>query len=78
MFGPSLKPYLVMKRKLLSALIIVAGLSFTACQDETMDELIQDTELNETTESSEGGSTGSGGTNDPGNGDGGVGGGSGG
>lgn len=58
MFGPSLKPYLVMKRKLLTALIIVAGLSFTACADETMDELIQDTELNEANTASDGGSNG--------------------
>lgn len=60
MFDPSLKPYLVMKRKLLTALIIIAGVSFTACQDETMDELIQDTELNEANTAADNGS-GSGG-----------------
>lgn len=36
-----------MKRKILTLLVIVAGLSLTACQeDPVMDELIQDTELN--------------------------------
>lgn len=35
-----------MKRKILTALVIAAGLSLTACQeDPAMDELIQDTEL---------------------------------
>ena len=38
-----------MKRKLLTALVITGGLFLTACQeDPTMDELIQDTELNDT------------------------------
>lgn len=60
-----------MKRKVFTVLVIIAGLSFTACQDETMDELIQDTELNQTMdgEVNEGGGTGSGGSGDPGNGD---------
>lgn len=36
-----------MKRKLLTLLIVIGGLTMTACQeDATMDELIKDTELN--------------------------------
>ncbi|WP_424963970.1 hypothetical protein [Ekhidna sp.] len=36
-----------MKRKLFTALAIVAALSFTACsEDAAMEELIEDTELN--------------------------------
>lgn len=38
-----------MKRKLLTLLIVIGGLTLGACQeDATMDELIQDTELNTT------------------------------
>ncbi|MEQ8626158.1 hypothetical protein [Ekhidna sp.] len=40
-----------MKRKLFTALAIVAALSFTACsEDAAMEELIQDTELDATTD----------------------------
>ncbi|MEQ6165781.1 hypothetical protein AAOE16_01190 [Ekhidna sp. MALMAid0563] len=40
-----------MKRKLFTALAIVAALSFTACsEDAAMEELIQDTELNAITD----------------------------
>ncbi|MFK7953445.1 MAG: hypothetical protein AB8B73_11410 [Ekhidna sp.] len=36
-----------MKRKLLTLLIVIGGFAMSACQeDSTMDELIQDTELN--------------------------------
>lgn len=36
-----------MKRKFLTTLVVLAGLVLGACQeDATMDELIQDTELN--------------------------------
>lgn len=38
-----------MKRKILTLLVVVGGLALGACQeDATMDELIQDTELNGT------------------------------
>ena len=38
-----------MKRKLFTALVIAGALSFTACsEDAAMEELIQDTELNDT------------------------------
>jgi hypothetical protein len=38
-----------MKRKLFTLLIVAGGLALGACQeDATMDELIQDTELNTT------------------------------
>ncbi len=41
-----------MKRKLLTLLIVIGGLTLGACQeDATMDELIQDTELNATLDS---------------------------
>lgn len=54
-----------MKRKFLSALVITAALFLTACQeDDTMDELIQDTN----SISFEDG-TGNGGSGDQGNGD---------
>lgn len=54
-----------MKRKFLPALVIATSLFFTACQeDDTMDELIQDTNSESFT-----GSTGSGGNGDTGDGD---------
>ena len=42
-----------MKRKFLTALVIAAGISLTACQEDPMDELIQDTELNQTMDNGE-------------------------
>lgn len=60
-----------MKRKFLTALVIAGGLFLTACQeDDTMDELIQDTSTTAFEENS-GGAGGSGGS---GAGSGGVGG----
>ena len=54
-----------MKRKFLPALVIATSLFFTACQeDDTMDELIQDTNSESFT-----GSTGSDGNGDAGDGD---------
>ena len=45
-----------MKRKYLSALVIVGALFLTACQeDDTMDELIQDTSTNATIQTTNGG-----------------------
>ena len=36
-----------MKRKILTLMVIVGGFALTSCQeDPTMDELVQDTELN--------------------------------
>lgn len=63
-----------MKRKVFTVLVIIAGLSFTACQDETMDELIQDTELNQSMEDDTTNSTGQGDNGSSGGSDGGVGG----
>jgi hypothetical protein len=38
-----------MKRRILTLLVVIGGLALGACQeDSTMDELIQDTELNTT------------------------------
>jgi predicted small secreted protein len=40
-----------MRRKLLAALVVVSALSLGACtEDATMDELIEDIELNQTTD----------------------------
>ncbi len=50
-----------MKRKLFTAFVILGSLAFTACQDEAMDELIQDTELNAVEGEGDGGD----GDNDP-------------
>jgi len=65
-----------MKRKILTALVIAGGLFLTACQeDATMDELIQDTELDGSLgKDVTGNGNGSGGDGDGGDGDGGVGG----
>lgn len=44
-----IKNITVMNKKLLTLLIVIGGLTLGACQeDPTMDELIQDTELNTT------------------------------
>ena len=71
-----------MKRKLLSAFVIAAGLFLTtACQeDSTMDELIQDIEMEEGDDgkTNTGGGTGSGSGAGGGSGSGGTGGGVGG
>lgn len=35
-----------MKRKLFTALVILGAISLTACEDQAMDEILQDTTLN--------------------------------
>ena len=68
-----------MKRKLFTALVVIAALSLTACGEdsamEEMDQLIQDTELNIEDSTT---NTGNGNGGDGGNGSGGDGGGVGG
>lgn len=59
-----------MKRKFLSAVVIIGALFLTACQqDDTMDELILDTDI----EAVDGSSDGAGGSGSQGHGGGGVG-----
>ena len=54
-----------MKRKFLPALVIATSLFFTACQeDDTMDELIQDTTSNHFSGDGTGGGTNSQGSGD--------------
>ncbi len=52
-----------MKRKLFTALVILGAISLTACQDDTMDELLQDTTLETTTTGGDGDDDDTGGPN---------------